>query len=276
MNQKRHTYDYEVDTTSGTAPAHVFRMVGAGKRVLELGCGPGSITRALANEGKCSVTGVEVDASAIELVRPHCEAVFQADLNAANWADVLAGVDPFDVVVAADVLEHLMDPWRALKRISSFITPEGYLVISLPHVGHAALSACLYAGDFNYREWGLLDRTHIRFFGLKNIESLFSEADLKIVDAAYVVKPPEETEFSDLWGTLPESVRAVFESAPHAYVYQVVLKAVPVSREGLSVPLVPPIEASAQHGLYGVAASAMNSALRASAHKIRAALGMKS
>jgi len=146
MSDKRHTYEYDIDITSQTAPANVVRMVGKQKRVLEIGCGPGSITKVLAKQGLCSVTGIEVDAEAIRLVTPFCTEVFQGDLNSSEWPSLLEPGERFDVVVAADVLEHLYDPWNTLKRMIPFIGPEGYLVISLPHVGHAAVASCLIAG----------------------------------------------------------------------------------------------------------------------------------
>lgn len=240
MDNGRHIYEYDIDPTSNTAPANVIRLVGENKRVLEVGCGPGSITKILTRKNRCRVTGFEIDLAAIEKVRPYCEAVLQVDLNMKDWQRQLDGVDRFDVVVAADVLEHLYDPWLVLKQIASLINENGYLVISLPHVGHAAIISCLLNGDFEYRDWGLLDRTHIRFFGLRNVEALFAQADLKIVEAKYVMTPPEETEFAESWARLPVQTRDVLKSCPHADVYQVVVKAVPFDRGGAAVPMIPP------------------------------------
>ena len=182
-SNSRHIYEYEVDTLSDSAPAYVISMVGKNKRVLEFGCGPGSITRVLSKECGCQVTGMEFDPKAIQLAKPYCVALIQADLNSKDWPKLIDTLEKFDVVVAADVLEHLYDPWETLKRMSSFINTNGYLVISIPHVGHAAVISCLMNSNFEYRDWGLLDSTHIRFFGLKNIEDLFARAELKIIEA---------------------------------------------------------------------------------------------
>lgn len=240
MKDLRHNYEYEVDTSSETAPANVVRMVGRDKRVLEIGCGPGSITKILAHQGGCQVTGLELDPEAIKIVRPYCVQVIQADLNSSEWPSLLDGAKRFDVVVAADVLEHLYDPWMALQRMVPLINSRGYLVISLPHVGHAAVMACLFNGDFEYRDWGLLDRTHIRFFGLKNIEDLFSQANLKIIEVRYVTKPPEETEFTAGWARLSPAIQDALMSCKHSEIYQVVVKAVPNDYAGDTISLVPP------------------------------------
>jgi len=240
MKCSHHNYAYEVDTSSETAPANVVRMVGQSKRVLEIGCGPGSITKVLAKQGGCQVTGLELDPEAIKDVTSHCVQVIQADLNSSEWPSLLDGVERFDVVVAADVLEHLYDPWKTLQRMVPLINSNGYLVISLPHVGHAAVMSCLINGDFEYRDWGLLDRTHIRFFGIENIKALFAQANLKIIEAKYVTKPPEETEFVTGWSRLSSTVQDALMSSEYSEVYQVVVRAVPTDYSGDEVPLVPP------------------------------------
>ncbi len=238
--ENRHIYEYVVDLTEQTAAVHVMHLVGQSKRVLEVGCGPGSITKILAQEGQCRVTGLELDPEAIKKVRPYCETVIQTDLNSADWPCLLDGVEQFDVLVAADVLEHLYDPWATLKRMASFISQNGYLVVSLPHAGHAAVVSCLINGDLEYRDWGLLDRTHIRFFGFKNIEKLFAQADLKIIDARYVIKFPDETELASSWSGISFPMRDLIMNTPHSRVYQVVVKAVPLNHPAKAISLVAP------------------------------------
>ena len=240
MENKRHNYEYAVDTESQTAPANVVRLVGLEKRVLEIGCGPGSITKILMEKSGCKVVGLELDPSAIEKVKPYCEKVLQADLNSSEWPHLLDEMGGFDVVVAADVLEHLYDPWASLQRMVPLMKDNGCIVISLPHAGHAAVLSCLQHGNFEYRDWGLLDRTHIRFFGLRNIEALFAQAGLKIIDVRFVTKPPSETEFAETWAALTPSVQDALMSSKHANVYQVVVKAVPLKRVESAVALIPP------------------------------------
>lgn len=240
MEEKRHKYEYDVNLKLDSAPAHVIHMVGRNKRVLEIGPGPGSITKLLQAGGNCRVTVLECDSEAIKKVTPYCEVVIQADLNSSEWPHLLGDTGQFDVVVAADVLEHLYDPWTALQRMVPFVSPQGYLVISLPNVGHALVMSCLLNGDFEYRDWGLLDRTHIRFFGLKNMEALFTQANLKIIEARYVALPPEETEYAASWSRLSIPMQDALMSYSHAQVYQVVVKAVPLNYIGDPISLVPP------------------------------------
>lgn len=234
MTDQRHRYDYQIQP--GSAPEKVIRMVGANQRVLELGSGPGSITRHLFSNG-CKVTALELDAEAIALVGEFCERVIPCNLNDAHWPALLAGAGQFSVIVAADVFEHLYDPCVALKHSLQFLAADGSLVVSLPHVCHSAVIACLWNGDFAYQPWGLLDSTHIRFWGLKNMQQLLVDAGYKIVEAEFVVRTPEQTEFAYQWHKLPAGVRSVLESKLSGNIYQVVIRAVPAAAPGAALQL---------------------------------------
>jgi len=268
QKQTTHLYEYSVDPDSTSAGAHVVHFVGAEKRVLEIGCGPGSITRILAGNRRCTVTGMELDPDAIEKVKPFCDAVIRADLNDPQWPALLAGRAPFDVVVAADVLEHLYDPWETLKRMATLIRPDGHLVLSLPHVGHAAVMSCLINSNFQYRDWGLLDKTHIRFFGLRNIEELFAQAQLKITDYRYVVKLPEETEFAAHWASLPLELQRALRGLGHTSIYQVVVKAVPLQRPGAALNLSGLDSATTERGARRSATSLKNRVRATLSHRL--------
>lgn len=235
MSVRAHNYDYQVDTSSETAAAKVIRFVGFNKRVLEIGCGPGSITKILHGQKQCLVTGVELDPDAIQLVTPYCDRVVRADLNNADWSALSANLGQYETIVVADVLEHLYDPWKILSSLKTLLLEGGEVVISLPHVGHAAIAACLLSGDFDYRDWGLLDRTHIRFFGLKNIDYLFTQAGFKVIKVDFVITPPEETEFALIWASLNPDVRKVLRGPAHSDIYQVVIKAIPVEAQGTAI-----------------------------------------
>jgi 2-polyprenyl-3-methyl-5-hydroxy-6-metoxy-1,4-benzoquinol methylase len=107
-----------------------------------------------------------------------------------QWPTFLETEGLFDVVIAADVLEHVSDPLKVLKQICRFLNSEGYIILSIPHVGHSVISASILIENFEYRDWGLLDRTHLRFFGMHNIQQLCEQAGLAIVEAEFVCEDP--------------------------------------------------------------------------------------
>ena len=227
-----HKYDYVIDLSDDSAPSRAVRLVGEGKRVLEIGAGPGSMTKVLRDQFGCRVTAIEIDEESIQSLTPFSERVYRLDLNDVSWPGSLESEAKFDVVLAADVLEHLYDPWTALQRMKGFIAPGGHLIVSLPHAGHNAIIASLLNENVEYRESGLLDKTHIRFFGMTDIQNLFRGAGLSIVEAQFVVRFPENMELAHAWQSIPAATRTQLLKNKFGFVYQVVIKAMP-SAEGV-------------------------------------------
>ncbi len=86
----------------------------------------------------------------------------------------------FDVVVCADVLEHLEDPAAVLARVRRWLSPGGVLFVSLPNVANVAVRFALLAGRFEYAEAGILDRTHLRFFTRRSARRLVEGTGFRI------------------------------------------------------------------------------------------------
>jgi 2-polyprenyl-3-methyl-5-hydroxy-6-metoxy-1,4-benzoquinol methylase len=221
-------YGYQKLYGQGDSAAdHVVAFAPRGGYVLELGAGPGSITRRLTSEAGCRVTAVELREGFFPYLSPVSERVVQANLNSQEWQLAVGMGERFDAIIAADVLEHLEQPARLLSTCKQMLADGGCIIVSLPHIGHCVIHACLMDEDFAYRDWGLLDATHIRFFGLKNMQKLMADSGLSIIDVRFVNRMPEDTEYADFWHDAPSDLKSAVLKNPFAYVYQCVIVAVP-------------------------------------------------
>jgi 2-polyprenyl-3-methyl-5-hydroxy-6-metoxy-1,4-benzoquinol methylase len=201
----------------------MLRMVGWNKRVLELGAASGHMTAALAAQS-CRVTAVEYDADAAVALKDVAEEVIVGDLNDPSTLRSLDG--RFDAIVAGDVLEHLVRPQTVLDQMVSLLAPEGRIVISLPHVAHVDVRLSLLQGKFDYRDWGLLDSTHMRFFTFKTIQDMVRKAGLAIVDLQRTRIPAFETELQVNRNSVSTAVLDEILKDADAETYQFVFTAV--------------------------------------------------
>jgi SAM-dependent methyltransferase len=147
------------------------------RRVLDLGCSTGWLARALkARDGEVEVVGIERDPEYAREAREHCDRVLEGDVEALATADL----DRFDCLVAADVLEHLVDPWSTLEAYAARLLPGCRAVVSLPNVGHWTTYAALARGSWPRRAEGIHDATHLRWFTLRDAVGLLEGAGLRV------------------------------------------------------------------------------------------------
>jgi 2-polyprenyl-3-methyl-5-hydroxy-6-metoxy-1,4-benzoquinol methylase len=225
-------YDFEeIDLDSGSVHADVVKLVGEGKRVLELGPATGYMSRAFTDRG-CTVIGIEFDPEMAKRAEEHSERVVVGDIDSLDLEAEL-GEGRFDAIVAADVLEHLKDPKAALIRLRHFLKPDGAFVISVPNVAHGSVRLALLGGHFDYRDVGLLDETHLRFFTRETIERLLDEAELGLAELHRHELNLDASEVPFDAEAIPPAVKEELERDPDARTYQFVVKAFPMAREGL-------------------------------------------
>jgi SAM-dependent methyltransferase len=152
------------------------RSLGTSLSVLDVGFGAGHLARRI--RPLCRyLAGIELDpGAAVE------GAAFFDDPVVEDVVRGLAGPwrEPFDVVVAGDVLEHLPEPERALERIRAILRPEGLLLASLPNVANVTVRLGLLVGRFPAADRGILDRTHLRFYTRGSGRQLLSVAGFRV------------------------------------------------------------------------------------------------
>lgn len=148
-----------------------------GKRVLDVGCAAGELGLALKQAGAREVVGIEASPAAAALAQEKLDRVIVGDAQAADWP---LAESSFDYIIFADVLEHLADPWSALAAFSRYLQADGRIIASLPNLRFYSIIARLIFNRWGYRESGILDQTHLRFFTLPTIRELFARAGLRI------------------------------------------------------------------------------------------------
>lgn len=228
-------YEATVDPeNTNNAHSLALAMVGWNRSVLELGAASGHMTRAMAAQN-CKVTAIEYEADSAAHIKEFTEEVIVGDLNDPGTLASLSST--YDVILAGDVLEHLLDPKRVLLQLVDRLEPGGRIVVSLPHVAHVDLRLALLQGRFDYGPWGLLDETHIRFFTLKTIRELVRSAGLSIVEMKRVRVPAFESELKVERKSVPTNVLNDILADPEAETYQFVFTAVRNDGDGHLVEL---------------------------------------
>jgi 2-polyprenyl-3-methyl-5-hydroxy-6-metoxy-1,4-benzoquinol methylase len=218
----RYQADIDIGAKNNTHTSLLI-LAGENRRVLELGAASGYMTRVLQDRG-CEVTAVELDPTAIDELKAIATDTVVGDLNDADLLEAIEG--PFDVVLAGDVLEHLVDPLSVLRACVAKLTPAGAVVISLPNVAHVDLKLSLLQGKFEYQGTGLLDDSHLHFFTYRTMLDLLDQASLLVTDIHRIVVHPFESELAVPRGSVTPEVLEAALSIPEAETYQFVVRAV--------------------------------------------------
>jgi 2-polyprenyl-3-methyl-5-hydroxy-6-metoxy-1,4-benzoquinol methylase len=252
-------YDYHhIDLGVDNAHTRVIRLIGTGKHVLELGCATGYMAKVLVERLGCTVVGVERDPEAAEQARKVCSRLIVGDIESLDFAREL-GEARFDVILCADVLEHLREPVRVLAAVRALLAPDGYVVASIPNIGHVAVIAELLEGRFPYGSLGLLDETHLRFFTRHSIYDCFERSGFLISHLECLQLEPEATEFHTDLSRVPAEVARFLRSREDGTAYQFVLTASPVpshaATDAMREALARRPQGAAEHPNFGTATS---------------------
>ncbi len=151
------------------------------RRVLDVGCAAGLLGGLLKSRGH-QVTGIELVPEAAEQAHKRLDRVELADVEAVGFP---FSPKSFDAIIFADVLEHLIDPWRVLREAVALLTPGGRVVASIPNLQNLDVLRRLARGRWQYRERGITEFGHLRFFTLQTIRHLFGQAGLRLTRVGY-------------------------------------------------------------------------------------------
>lgn len=228
-----HVYAREIQSTERTSLNLLAEQLEGARTILDLGCGTGALGRWLAKSGLHTLDGVTLSDAEAQAARPSYRNIVVADLEAIDLGAHF-GPGGYDAIVCADVLEHLKDPAAVLAQCRQLLAPHGRLLISVPNAAYAGLVAELMHGEFRYRDEGLLDRTHLRFFTRRSLLDFLSQHGWQTQALNTVQRELHESEFAHPFDALPPAVCRYLLAQPDALSYQFVVDAVPQQAETAS------------------------------------------
>lgn len=151
--------------------------------VLEIGCAAGQLGAAYKSlNPACRYLGVELDAAAAGEAERLLDKVWAGDVEKFQPKKLGLAPQSLDCLIYGDILEHLADPWTVLSRHVPLLKDDGVLLACIPNVQHWSILADLMQGRWQYRDEGLLDRTHLRFFTLESVLDMLRAAGLAVLD----------------------------------------------------------------------------------------------
>lgn len=162
---------------------------------LDVGCSLGATSKAIKDlYPNCYTIGIEIDPKLAELAKPNVDKILQKSIELVNCNEEEIPLNSIDTVILADVLEHIYNPWQTLVDLKKLLTKDAQVIASIPNVQFLGVITDLINGEFEYRNMGLLDITHVRFFTYKSILSLFEETGYTVTGySPHIIESVEET-----------------------------------------------------------------------------------
>ena len=167
-------------TQDAANPDLLARIPFSARAVLEVGCGTGATLAAYRPRNpSCRLFGIEPDPDRAAIARQRLDAVAESDVD-----DIAApfGAQRFDCILYSTSLERMRDPWSVLAQHARLLTPEGLMALCVANVEHWSFVAFLLTGGFDYRQSGLFDRAHLRWFTVDSLHKTLTEAGLHPLD----------------------------------------------------------------------------------------------
>ena len=149
------------------------------KKIIDIGCGNGAFASLVKEKNNAEVWGIELMEKEAKVAENVLDKVFVG-----NCEKYIEGLPEsyFDVIYFNDVLEHLADPYSVLDTLKSKLTSKGVIISSLPNVRfYRTFSKVVFLKDWKYDEFGIMDKTHLRFFTGKSIRRMYEELGYEVL-----------------------------------------------------------------------------------------------
>ncbi|MBQ3441047.1 methyltransferase domain-containing protein [Candidatus Saccharibacteria bacterium] len=193
------------------------------KQILDVGCGVGYIGRAIKKEHPCTIDGIDIDKSALEIAKKHYDHTSLMKIGDSTdkvFLEFLKDKKLYDCIICGDIIEHLADPGYIISILAKKLTKNGKILVSIPNIAHIDVIANLIDERFNYGETGILDNTHLRFWTessfydfIKNINNRYQTTlEPKLIGKTIVEHPILDTRyFREICGDEIFTFQNIFE-----------------------------------------------------------------
>lgn len=203
--------------------ATVLNSITPHSKILELGCANGYITKYLKEELFCEVSIIEINKDDYQEALQYAVDGFCGNLDSTEWYEYFK-TKQFDYIIIMDVLEHLINPLQVLSLLKFLIMQNGKIIFSIPNICHNDIIIQMFYNNFTYTSLGLLDNTHIHFWGLNNIENFVKQAELQITTIIPIIVPTNRTEQAIALDSIDaELIKILLEKRQYGNVYQFVV-----------------------------------------------------
>lgn len=168
------------------------------KTVVEIGCNTGRLAEEYRKiNPNVHYLAVELSEKAAKKAATRIDFVVTGnieDFEVFTQLEKHLGEHKIDALVFSDVLEHLIDPWMTLSKFRQMMMTNGYCIVCIPNVSHWTILAGLIHGEWNYADFGLLDKSHLRFFTKKTMIELFATSGWQVETLTPRIFAPKETD----------------------------------------------------------------------------------
>lgn len=217
-------YDVALEENSDNSLSLILRNINRNSVILEFGPATGRMTRYLSENLNCDVFIVEIDPEAAKLASQYAKKTVIGNIEDYKWLSYFDDIK-FDYIIFADVLEHLYDPQRVLSESKRLLKEDGSIFVSIPNFAHNSVIIDLINNNFKYRETGLLDESHLRFFTYFSLMEMFEKSFLKPVKSLATYNRPIDTEIRNDYDMLTnEMLRFLLKNKKFGEVYQFVFE----------------------------------------------------
>ena len=152
----------------------ILKYIKENQKILDIGCGTGLLDKEIKKKNNI-VYGIDISKERLKIAKKRLDRVFRQDVNQINIPS-----HKFDVLIFADILEHLENPLLLLRTSKKYLKKDGYIIVSIPNVVVWNIRLKFLFGSFTYKESGTLDKSHLRFFTKKTALELVNNAGYKI------------------------------------------------------------------------------------------------